>query len=50
MSDNLLVLPHEHTKEDQSIWREALKRGWKTMRFDPKKHTKIEVGAFDKVR
>jgi hypothetical protein len=47
---NLLVLPTEHSKEDQAIWREAIKRGWKTMRFDPKKHTKIEPSAFEMVR
>lgn len=30
---NLLVLPFKNTKEDQGLWREALKRGWKTFRI-----------------
>lgn len=46
--NNLLVLPYEHTKEDQSLWRVAIRRGWKTMRFDPNKPEKIE--GYDMVR
>ena len=48
MSNNLLVLPNEHTKEDQMIWRAAIRRGWKTLRFDPNKPEKIE--GYDMVR
>ncbi len=48
MANNLLVLPSEHTKEDQAIWREAIRRGWKTLRLDPNKPEKIE--GYDMVR
>ena len=48
MSNNLLILPVEHTKEDQAIWREALRRGWKTLRFNPS--IPEEIGQYDMVR
>ena len=33
---NLLVLPFKNTIEDQGLWREAIRRGWKTLRLSDK--------------
>jgi hypothetical protein len=46
---NLLVLPPNHTAEDQGIWRAAIQRGWKTIRFNDKDDPELLKG-YDMVR
>jgi len=47
---SLLVLPHTHTREYQAIWSEAVRRGWKTLRFDPDKTDPKELEGHGVIR